>query len=197
MGLAYQTIRGAYERRDRYPLSAAEIAAIPYSTMGFWMTGGLRSVIVMESLSPPDDATWRSADKVLITTQNGLIVSTAGLPSDLRRYEYDEIPVLTLAAIGATGERPTTGLISNAEAQDTSAAFEARFTVGSRVPVTILGANYIAVPVTENIRLPQQHWHAENRYWFRETDGLAIKGLRAYAADAPALNWERFANPAG
>lgn len=194
IGLAFQTIRGAYRRNDHYPLSPAEIAAIPYSTMGFWMTGGLRAVIVMETLRPPFQATWRSADGVLVTTQNGLIVAATGLPTSLRSYEYQEMPVMTLDAIAKLGNRAIAGSVGTSK--EAAVPMEAHFEAGAPEQIAILGEQYQAVPVIERIRLPSEHWKSENRYWFRESDGLAIKGRRAYFPDVPALNWERFKTPA-
>ncbi|MFT4045149.1 MAG: YjbF family lipoprotein [Solimonas sp.] len=193
LGLVFRTLGSD---SSRYALTPERIAAIPYSTMGFWTNSGIQNIVVMETLEPPYRATWRAADRMLVVTDNGLVAQTSGMLRDLRRYAYNEMPVLTLEAIAQLDGHRATGLIDVSGPDETGLPFEAKFVVGSMQRVTILGEEQTAIPVTEHLKLPGKRWKTENHYWFRERDGLAIKGQRSFHPDLPALNWERYARPA-
>nr|WP_277346225.1 YjbF family lipoprotein [Solimonas marina] len=193
--MAIQTIRGGYERRDRYPLTKADIERIPYSTLGFWVGRGMRIIVVMKTLTPPYTAVWESTDRAHLTTQNGVITQTSGMPTDLIGYEFPELPVMTLDALSAIAKRPLSGTIRTSERTNAVSAIESTFTLGAAERITILDDDYDVIPVREQLKVPSRHWQAENRYWIRESDDLIIKGQRAFAPQFPAMNWERFPNP--
>jgi hypothetical protein len=189
LGLASRTL-GADS--DRYALTPKRIAAIPYSTMGFWTNTGIQDIVVMETLEPPYRATWRAADRTLVVTDNGLVTQTNGMLRDLRGYAYTGMPVLTLEAITMLKGDRLSGVIDVTEPDEPSIPFEATFEVGSAGPLKILGVEHVAIPVTERLKLPSKRWKTANHYWFREGDGLAIKGQRSFHPDLPAMNWERY-----
>ncbi|MDT0496231.1 YjbF family lipoprotein [Algiphilus sp. W345] len=189
--LAYETLKAAYWTPRTYSLSAEEILAIPYSAMGFWAGNNPKAVLIMETLEPPYRATWRSEDRVLIETRNGLIASTAGLPNDLGRFEYSGIPVLGLEAISQLEGRPLNGTLDMLEPREYGVPFQARFEMGAETDLAILGLEHRVVPVVENLNFPTRRSKLTNHYWFRRSDGVAIAGRRSFHEDAPALNWER------
>lgn len=195
--LAYETLKGAYWRPRDYPLTREQIFGIPYSAMGFWAGRNPKSVVVMEELLPPYRATWRSEDRVLLVTDNGLITSTAGLPQDLGRFEYAGIPVLTLDAIRALGGRPVRGSVDLRQSRRYGVAFDARFFVGEATGLSILDIEHPVTPVEETLRFSEDGAELNNRYWFHRETGVAIAGSRSFSAKAPALHWERLLKPAG
>ncbi|WP_028081251.1 YjbF family lipoprotein [Solimonas soli] len=192
-GLAFRALGSD---SDRYTVTPERIAAIPYSTMGFWTGNGVQKIVVMETLEPPYRATWRADDRMLVVTDNGLVTQTSGMLRDLRRYAYDDVPVLTIELIRQLDGRSLKGRIDVSAPDQAGLPFEATFKVGAPQRITILGAEQVVIPVTEQLRLPHQRWKTENRYWFRERDGLVIKGERGFHPDLPPLQWERYIRPA-
>lgn len=189
-------IRAMSSDSSQYTVTRERIAAIPYSTMGFWTNTGVQKILVMETLEPPYRATWRADDRMLITTDNGLVTQTSGMLRDLRRYSYDDLPVLTLDAIRQADGRKLSGRIDVSAPEEVGLLFEAAFEIGAVQRIRILGEEQDVIPVTEKLRLPHKRWKTENRYWFRARDGLVIKGERAFHPDLPVLEWERYPRPA-
>ncbi len=84
-GSAVYQVVDAYRALDRakkeYPVTRADIEAQPLGVMGVQVEGGIKGIIIWNRRENGYDH-WRSGNGVVIVTQAGRLIRTAGFPQD-------------------------------------------------------------------------------------------------------------------
>lgn len=187
---------GGFGQPARYPLSDAQIEAIPYATMGvrFGDSGGV--VMVLASVDG-DDLHWASADRVVLVTRRGRLVKTVGLARDLltTRAAGGDALAQALAGDPAAAEARVDRLVDLRPKDDFGVPVESRWEVQGEETLRLLGRERPLIRVRERMVVRKWRWSADNVYWVEAGNGRVWKARQQYCPDVPVMTLELL-NPA-
>lgn len=181
---------GASANRNGYPLTDAQIKAIPYASMGVRIGKSQGVVTILASVDGARQH-WASADRVVLITEHGRLVKTIGLPRDLLTTRFTEFDPLSDAARGnRSTEANISRIIDLRPKDDFSVPIESRCAVMAEESLTILGETRRVLRVRERMVVRKWRWSTENLYWCDESTGRIWKSKQQFCPDVPAITLE-------
>lgn len=182
---------GGFGQPARYPISDAQIEAIPYATMGVRFGDGGGVVMVLASIDG-DDLHWASADRVVLVTRRGRLVKTIGLSRDLLTTRPAGADALADALAGnpVAAEARVDRIIDLRQKDDFSVPVESRWDVQGEETVSLLGRERRLVRVRERMTVRKWRWSADNLYWLDAGSGQVWKARQQFCPEVPAMTLE-------
>lgn len=171
----------------------AEVAAIPYATIGIRLGSSTQSILVLAS-SDGGRQLWTSSSRIVIETAAGRIITTAGLPYNLSATQInggDPISGLPHLHSRAKLSRKIDLADKNLYAIETSSIFSA----ARPATIEILGTQIKAVYATEECTAPTLDWTFTNEYWADIRSGLIWRSVQHVHPDMDAIELETLRPP--
>jgi hypothetical protein len=148
-----------------------QAAAIPYASLGFRVNGGNESILVLAT-DNGEEQIWTAASHVVLTTRNGRIARTVGLPHDLAA----SVPQ------GTTSSAPLTAALKaplrSSRAIDLpdigfyGVTLNCIATARGRQAISIIGATIATVRVDETCQSANPRWSFTDNYWLDADTGF-------------------------
>lgn len=174
-----------------YPVSAAQIDALPYASLGLRVGRSAPAVVILASIEG-EDLHWASADRVVLVTRHGRLVKTVGLPRDLVGTQMPTSDPLT--GFGKTpGDASAARVyrfIDLRPKDDFGVAVESRFDEQGAETLRILGRDHETLRVRERITVRKWRWSTENLFWLDRESGQVWKARQQFCAEVPAITFE-------
>lgn len=193
----WQSYRIARKRTRDYPMSAEQIAALPYASLGVQVGDGLKAVVVLAKYDG-DKLDWISGDRVVFVTRGGRLVRTVGLPRDLRNSMFQVADPLT-----AVSRHPMAGesvryvrRIDVTPDDEFGVAVESELSVEDPEEIRILDRVHATTRLRERVRVRRWDWRDENLYWADVRDGFIWRSRQLYCSQVPPITMEILKRPA-
>jgi len=174
-----------------YPISDADIAAIPYASLGVRIGSSAGVVMILASIDG-EKLNWVSADRVVLITERGRLVKTIGMPRDLlatRATGSDPLP-LVIRGDSQANQARISRIIDLRPKDDFSVPVESRCTVRSEETLTILGKPRKLLRVEERVVVRKWRWSTDNLFWVDPTTAKIWKSRQQFCPDVPAITME-------
>ncbi len=174
-----------------YPISDAQIAAIPYASIGVRIGSSAGVVMILASVDGAN-LHWASADRVVLITQRGRLVKTIGLPRDLLTTRFTEGDPLPLAVRGEAqaDEARISRIIDLRPKDDFSVPVESRCAAIGMETVTIFGQPRSLLHLRERVVVRKWRWSTDNQFWVDPATGKVWKSRQQFCPDVPAITLE-------
>lgn len=175
---------------DAYPVTASEVAQLPYATLGVRIGSAPRFVMVLTRRDGMR-LEWVSPDRLLFVTHGARLMQTVGLSRDLA----------TLESVSADALFEREGLWDSAPA-DARRLADLRHPDAYSVPVlshwqtearetiSILGRERPMYRVREVQQVPLWNWHCENLYWIGQRDGRVWRSVQQFCPEVAPIELE-------
>lgn len=181
--------RGPHRSASDYPVSAEQLARIPYSKLGVRVGQAPRLVMLLSSIDG-DKLTWVSEDRVRFVTLHGRLIETAGMPRDVHKMVWREAdPLLRLARAGEGSAEAQCLLDYRKEAENDIQA-KVRMRVAGTEVIEILGESHPTTVVEETFDIPSWRWEASNRYWVDPQSGIVWRSQQQYCPEVGTYELE-------
>jgi len=186
----YESGHPAHRGGDGYPMSAEQIAQLPYATLGVRVHGGAAGVMVLAKYQG-DDLVWASVDHVVFTTRGGRLVQTAGMPRDLAGTQsLSGDPLLAPPRPWPEGDIEVRRLIDLRDPVLFSVPVNSKLHAVGTEDIRILDNTRHTVHVREEVNVPQWRWTTHNDYWIGIDDGRVWRSDTRYCPEVPAIRLE-------
>lgn len=186
---------GASARGNGYPLTDAQIKAIPYASMGVRIGGSSAVVTILASVDGLR-LHWASADRVVLITERGRLVKTIGLPRDLLTTRFTEFDPLAQIARGEPANSAGISRIVDLRPKDDfSVPVQSQCTVQEEETLTLLGQPRTLLRIRERVVVRKWRWSTDNLFWLDPADGQIWKSRQQYCPDVPAITMEMLRPP--
>jgi len=175
-------------------ITLAQAAALPYASLGLRIGDGSQMMVVLAA-STSGDRLWTSVAKLAITTRDGRIVRTAGLPVnvDTMRFQGGIDPILAAAQGGPPRES-----LRFADYWDLNIySVPIRCVTVSRGPdsVVILGKSISTTKVEESCEGSTLDWTFTDTFWVGSS-GLVWKSIQHIHPNSDPIELEVLRPPA-
>lgn len=182
----------------RYPLSDAQIEALPYASIGVRIGGGSGVVMILATIDG-EELTWVSTDRVVLITRRGRLVKTIGLPRDLLHLRETGPDPLSLALRedSTVLESRVARIIDIRPRDDFSVPVGSRFEKLGEETLTVLGAEHRVVKLRERVTVAKWRWSTDNLFWVDPDSGRVWKSRQQFCPDVPAITFELLKPAAG
>jgi hypothetical protein len=151
-----------------------QAAAIPFATIGVRIDGGPEGILILGS-SSGQQLLWTSASHIVLQTEGGRILRTAGL-----EYNRSDMRIIK----GAGGHPPSDQSSETVWEEDFadqhlySVVVSCHSTVRGPESVSNFGRSVPTVRVDEDCRSEKIDWSFTNSYWISPTDGLTWRAIQ-------------------
>jgi hypothetical protein len=173
-----------------YPVTADEIAALPYATLGARIGEGDRFVLVLTRYDG-SQLQWVSSDRLLLTTRGGRLMQTVGLARDLAAVELITADPLAEREDSWNPQPGTAQRLVDLHAPDEfSVPVASRWRTLGEEKLTILGRQRPTYHVQEIQTTPKWRWSCVNDYWIGEHDGRVWRTRQRYCPQVPPIELE-------
>lgn len=184
---ALQPVKTLISGYSDIPLSREAVIKLPYGQISAKLGKGPRSLLILAA-KQGDDLHWASADRAVLVTRAGRLVTTVGLPVDLRNTrDIDTDPL-------ASGLHRLGQVISARRLCDIGRTFncvvEAEYRVLGRENLTVVELTFDTVVVETRERVAVLDWEFSNRYWADAATGVIWKSIQHVAPKLPAFDIE-------
>jgi hypothetical protein len=155
-------------------VSRQEAAAIPFATLGVRLGDGPEFILVL-GVAERQKQLWTSASHVVLQTEGGRILRTAGLANN--RSEMRLVR-------GIGGRPPIDGNVETVWEEDFpdqhlySVVVTCHTTVRGPESVSNFGRAVATIRVDEDCRSDQIDWSFTNKYWISAQDGLTWRAIQ-------------------
>lgn len=172
-GDVFTIVTGAFGRQPGVTIQ--EAGAIPFATIGVRLDGGPEGILVLASSNVQQQQLWTSASHIVLQTQNGRILRTAGLP-----HNRTDIRLIS----GTHGAPPLQGSAETRWEEDFadihlySVPVVCRSIVRGREGVRNFSSLIPTVHVDEECRSDTADWSFVNSYWVSPKDGLTWRSIQ-------------------
>ncbi|MBV9571799.1 MAG: YjbF family lipoprotein [Alphaproteobacteria bacterium] len=172
-GDVYTIVTSAFGRQPGVTIQ--EAAAIPFATIGVRLDGGPEGILVLASSNVQQQQIWTSASHIVLQTQNGRILRTAGLP-------HNRTDIRLIA--GTNGAPPLKGSTETRWEEDFadihlySVPVVCRSIVRGREGVKNFTSVIPTVHIDEECRSDTADWSFVNSYWVSPKDGQTWRSIQ-------------------
>lgn len=172
-GDVYSIVTQAFGNRPGVTIQ--EAGAIPFATIGVRLDGGPEGILVLASSNVQQQQLWTSASHIVLQTQNGRILRTAGLP-----HNRTDIRLIS----GTHGAPPLQGSADTRWEEDFadihlySVQVVCHSIVRGREGVKNFTSVIPTVHVDEECRSDTADWSFVNSYWVSPKDGLTWRSIQ-------------------
>ncbi|MFL5236746.1 MAG: YjbF family lipoprotein [Rhizomicrobium sp.] len=155
-------------------VSMQDAAAIPFATIGIRLDNGAQGILVLAT-NNPEQQLWTSASHVVLLTQNGRILRTAGLP-----HNRTDIRLLS----GSRNAPPLQGSAETRWEEDFgdlhlySIPVTCHTIARGREGVKNFTSVIPTVHIDEECRAETIDWTFTNTYWISPKDGLTWRSIQ-------------------
>ena len=197
LDLVGRTLSGTPKTDSGYPLSIAQIKAVPYATLGARFGSGASVVMVLATYDGKD-LHWVSADRAILVTRDGRLVQTVGLARDLRATQYVAAdPLQQIFSSGSAEAAPRVWRYIDMSNKDAfGVVVESTYTVLGPETISILGTPHQTLRIRERIRLPSWRWTTDNLFWIDQQTAMVRKARQQYCPEVDAIEYEILKPPA-
>jgi hypothetical protein len=197
LDLVGKTLAGGSKTDSGYPLTLAQISALPYATLGARFGGGAPIVMVLATVDG-DELRWVSADRVILVTRDGRLTQTVGLPRDLRATQIVAAdPLVQILNSGVIDSAPKIGRYIDMSHQDAfGVVVESRYSIVGVETITILGVPHASLHVREHVNMPAWRWSTNNDFWIDQETAKVRKARQQYCPEVAAIEYEILKPPA-
>jgi hypothetical protein len=172
------------------PISAASIAAIPYSTLGVSVGSFSPAVMVLAHIDG-EELTWVSSDRAVLVTRHGRLIRTKGLKRDLLGTEFiGPDPLMSDSwpdDEGQSGAKFNMNL--NRENESGIGVISSFSEPKPDVTDTLLNGRVQLLRVDEKIVVHQWRWETTNSFWMK-TDGGIVKSRQQFCPEVDPITME-------
>lgn len=184
MGQMYRLARAEWRGEGRN-VTLAQAASVPYASMGVRLDDGRQTMIVLAG-GTHGERLWTSAARIALTTKNGRIVRTAGLPHNLSGYQTVRVihDIDGRWAVHWLADFADLGLYSvPISCQDQKTGPET---------ITILGKAIHTIRTNERCisDSEQLNWSFHNTYWRDPESGLTWRSIQHIHPHGAAIETE-------
>ncbi|MDB5988126.1 MAG: YjbF family lipoprotein [Nevskia sp.] len=197
LDLVGRTLAGKPKTDSGYPLSVAQIRALPYASLGARFGGG-GSVVMVLATYDGNDLHWVSADRAILVTRDGRLIQTVGLARDLRATQYVAAdPLQQIFRSGSTEAAPKVWRYIDMSNKDAfGVVVESRYSVLGAETISILGTQHQTMRVRERIQVPSWRWSTDNMFWIDQQTGKIRRARQQYCPEVAVIEYEILKPPA-
>lgn len=166
-------------------LDYADVAAVPYATIGFRLSGGSQRMLILATDTHGEEL-WTSGERIVLLMEGGRLKRTVGLPHDATWSSRSNLPTLASAlkrsfATEQHVDLPDLGLYS----------IQVRCnTVTKRAElVSILRETFQGIRVEEACRCTTIEWSFVNTFWL-DSSGIVRRSLQNIHPSGQAIEIE-------
>ena len=173
-------------------ISKETIESIPYASSLISFGGNAKSLIILESIME-DNNTWISSDKVRFTENNGRIIRSSGMPSDLYFIERPNLDfdfLLTKESLSYIAYYSFRKPVLN------NLKVEINSEVIGLETIDILGQKKQLILIEESLHAPMINWSVKNKYWIDPLTKYVWKSKQYLSPRLPHLQIEVTKKPA-
>lgn len=173
------------------PISAAGIAAIPYSTLGVSVGSFSPAVMVLAHIDG-EELTWISSDRAVLVTRHSRIIRTRGLTRDLLGTEFiGADPLMADSWPDEGGRSGAEFKIQLNRENETGIKVTSSFSEPKPdVTDTLLNGRLRLLRVDEKFVVHQWRWETTNSFWLK-TDGQIVKSRQQFCPEVNPITTER------
>lgn len=175
-------------------VSLQQAAGVPFASMGIRLGDGPQIFLVLAG-QPGDTFLWTSAAHVAVTTRNGRVTSTAGLPVNVDTMTLEDPDPLLAVAHGLTDEAQSTRLADYRERHLYAVRIACTAHSRGRANIAILGAQLETTRIDEDCAAAHPDWTFTDSFWI-DGSGLVWKSVQHIAPGSAPLEIELFRPPA-
>ncbi len=180
---SYQDVKAA----NRPVVTAELVHNTPYAST-IVQYGDEREALLILGKVEAGRLYWYSADGALLVTEQGRIVKTLGLPTDLRGQQS----TTQNSALWPESSSPGAAMVSTTYRTDWAPyqyGIEVRTErrLADMETLTILGERYSAQRVEETVAAPQLNWQATNQYWLKPGTQEVLQSVQYVAPELPPI----------
>lgn len=182
----------------RYPISDAQIEALPYASIGVRIGGGSGVVMILATVDD-ESLSWVSTDRVVLITRRGRLIKSIGLTRDLLHVRETGADPLALALRGdpAAAESRVARIIDIRPRDDFSVPVASRCERIGEDLLTVLGTPRRVIRLRERVVVRKWRWSADNLFWVDADSGRVWKSRQQFCPDVPAITIELLKPAAG
>lgn len=188
----YQAFNTRLPDPDAYPTTPERIAATPYATLGAQFQGQPKVVMTLAT-AEQGQLNWVSSNHVTLSTREGFVVATRGLPVDLLETEpFRPLPLRTLLP-GQTTEAPVQRrqfLTARGAAGREAVDVVSRFRNLGEHDLTLLGAERPVWLFEEVADYATWRWRSINQYWVDRQTRFVWKTRQQFTPELEPLTLE-------
>lgn len=173
-----ESLRLAVQRQTVHP-TPESVAAAPYYQLQVNAPGG-EAILILAHVAH-GDLGWYGNDHDAVTTHDGVVVRTAGLPSDLDGSAFNAGNPFQAGLQHLTAPVAYTRRMDWSPGYRYGVVMQGSLTPGRLEDVEILGTMHHLQRVDEDLRAPGQGIHLSNRYWVDPSDGFVWKSQQEIA----------------
>jgi len=189
LGAAMPSFRST-ARGNAYPISDAQIKAIPYASMGVQIGSAPPVVTILASVDGRR-LSWASADRVVLITERGRLVKTIGLPRDLLTTRFTEFDPLERVRQGEkVPDRGVTRIVDLRPRDDFGVPVNSQFSAQGEESLTMLGETRTLLRIRERVVVAKWRWSTDNLYWIDPASGQIWRSRQQFCPDVPAITME-------
>ena len=171
-----------------------QAAAIPYASLGYRLNGGPEMLLVLATNSN-GQLLWTSSSHVVLSTQDGRITRTAGLPHDLGALVPMRGPSLPAPATALEGPSLNNLAADFPDIGRYAVPIACRLSAKRRETITILGQPIATVRVDEDCLSTNPGWRFRNSYWLDSGSKFVWRSLQHIHPKGDTLEIEIFRPP--
>ena len=171
-----------------------QAAAIPYASLGYRLNDGPQNILVLAT-DTNGQQLWTSSSHVVLLTQDGRVIRTAGLPHDLGALTPMRGPTLPAPATALEGPSLNNLAADFPETGNYSVPVACRLAAKGRETINILGQPIATIRVDEDCESAKPNWRFRNSYWLDAESKFVWRSLQHIHPKGDALQIEIFRPP--
>lgn len=177
---------------DAGAITLQQASAIPYASIGVRVGDGPEQILVLAA-DMQGDRLWTSSAHIALSTRNGRIVRTSGLPHNLSGSVGGD----ALSGFADPGARPRdiTRQVDLRDLNLFAVTLRCHIETRGEDPVTILGAQIKTHRVEETCRSEQPDWSFTDSFWM-DGSGFVWKSVQHVHPDFDPIEIEILRPPA-
>ena len=184
---AYKAVQAAFDS-SASAVTLQQAAAVPYASMGVRIDGGPEQMVVLAG-GQTGPLLWTSAARIALETQNGRIIRTSGLPSNLGTTTFSTPdPLATIEASPSPAEYRRT--VDLPDQNIYSVALDCTMQAAGRETIKILGQDIPTLRVEEHCRSGRLDWDFTNEFWLGESSGFVWRSRQYIHPKLGAIDTE-------
>jgi hypothetical protein len=175
-------------------VSREEAAAIPYSTIGIRVGNSAQGLLVLGSKTGVS-CLWTSSSRIVVVTEGGRIVKTAGLPWNLGGTTFIT-PDPAADFLKAIPQSRSSRTLDFPDLKRFSVGVSSMFETRGVTTITILGQALDTRIIVENCTCTEFDWEFQNTYWVDRENGTVWRTVQTSHPKLDPLQIELFRPPA-
>lgn len=173
-------------------ITREQAGAIPYASMGYRINGSREAMLILATDN--GDLLWTSASHIVLTTRDGRVVRSVGLPHDIGGTVAKNAS-LPAPGDATKGSYRSTRLLDFPDSGMYGAILDCTTRAASPQTISIIGSKISTIRIDEACQSKNPRWSFTDNYWVDARTGFVWHSIQHLHPNGTIIQTEIFRPP--